>query len=155
MRFSRLSAAVLVGIFGASFASAASGPDLAVSWQRAELLAPAPKPNQRTTIEGVFVVSNVGDQAAPASRVAVYLRPDRLRINVRDGRVSRWLTTLEVPALLPGQKWNGRAAVGLEPGLDAAGLRLTAVANSSGVVADGNGGNNEGTSSVIAALSTE
>lgn len=152
VRFSLLPVAVLLVSSSASLCTAAAGPDLVPTWRRAELLAPAPKPNQRTTIEGTFTVRNVGDMTAPPSRVSVYLRPDRPRINVRDPRVSRFLQSLDVPLLVPGQVWNGRIAVGLEPGLDAAGLRLTVVANSSGTVPDGERGNDEATSSVIAAL---
>lgn len=150
MRSRFFAAALLLSLVPGTVHSAIpSGPDLVATWESAQLLAPAPKPNQRTTIEGLFVVRNAGNQGAPASRVRVYLRPDRPGVNVRDARVSRFLTTLDVPALLPGQRWNGRLAYELEPGLDAAGLRLTVVTNASGVVADANAANNEATSSPI------
>ena len=137
--------------FAVSVCSAVqSGPDLAGSWQSVELLAPAPKPNQRTTIEGLFVVRNEGGRSAPPSRVSIYLRPDRTGVNVRDASVSRFLRTLNVPTLIPGQRWNGRIAYELEPGLDAAGLRLTVVLDASWAAADVNRSNNEVTSSPIA-----
>lgn len=155
MRFHHVSVLVMgvACVLPAAVRSAVqSGPDLTSVWQSAELLAPAPKPNQRTAIEAIFTVRNEGDQSAPASRASLYLRPNLARVNVRDPRVSRFLTSVDVPALLPGQQWNGRVAYGLEPGLDAAGLRLTLVVNSSGFVPDSNARNNESTSAPIAPI---
>ena len=62
---------------------------------------------------------------------------------------SRLIKTIDLPPLLPGQRWNGRVAPLLEPGLDAAGLRLTVVLDTGRGVPDINHANDQVTSDPI------
>jgi hypothetical protein len=143
-------AGVATLLVSASICSAvAPGPDLTGSWRSVRMLAPAPKPNYSTILEGVFVVRNDGDRVARGARAVVYLRPDRTDLDVRDARVSRQIRVFDLPTLVPGQRWNGRVAPKLEPGLDYTGLRLTVVVDTGRGARDVNPANDQVTSDPI------
>lgn len=126
----------------------AAGPDLTGSWRSVQMAGRAPKPDQSTLLDGMFVIRNEGNRLAPASRATVYLHADRVGFNARNPRLSRFIKTVDVPVLVPGQQWNGRVTCGLEPGLDVAGLRLTVVLDADG---DTKRSNDQLTSDVIPA----
>jgi hypothetical protein len=131
-------------------AQGAGDADLTGVWYRQpQLLAPAPKPNQRTSIESAIAVQNVGGRVAVPSRIRFYLVSNRPNVNPLDPFVSRFLDEQVVPALVPGERWNGSLNYQMSPGSDPAGLRVVAVLNATGTVRETNRQNNLGTSQVI------